>query len=130
MGTKDATANLAGAGFGAASTIVAGASASPDAYVGCGLKNVPGSADANVTVGDICSAWASAQSAGKRKFTVSEGAMLAMVATTVDDGSGVRLSRALKPAARPPSPAPPIMARQANTLLLIPLDRPRMSPTC
>ncbi len=61
--------------------------------------------------------------------------MSAMAATTVDDaGCGERPVRAFKPAARPPTPAPPRMAMHASTLLLmprdllIPLERPRMSP--
>src|SRR5262249_22462616 len=110
------------------------------------------SADANASILDTGSTSASAQSAGKRKFTLSDGAMSATVATIVDDaativddaativddagcgGCGGRFARALKPAARPPAPAPPRMARHASTLLLmpqdllIPLDRPRMSP--
>src|SRR5262245_63078272 len=99
---------------------------------------IPLSADASASILDTGSTSASAQSAGKRKFTLSDGAMSALAATTtVDDASCGEESpaRALKPAARPPSPAPPRMARHASTLLLIPqdrllirLDRPRMSP--
>src|SRR2546423_5093254 len=89
---------------------------------------MPGSADASVTLGTTGSAEGSAQSAGKRKLTVSEGAILAMDATTVVDGCGESPARTLNPAAKPPTPAPPIMARHAITLVLIPLDRRRMFP--
>jgi hypothetical protein len=78
---------------------------------------------------DTGSTAASAQSPGKRKFTVSDGAMSGMVATIVVDDCGGRPPRALKPAARPPTPAPPRMARHATTLRLIVRDRPRISPT-
>jgi hypothetical protein len=92
-------------------------------------REISPSADANASILDTGSAAASAQSAGKRKFTQSEGAMSAMAATTVDDaGCGERPVRAFKPAARPPIPAPPRMAMHASTLLLMPLERPRMSP--
>src|SRR6266508_891142 len=78
---------------------------------------------------DTGSTGASTQSAGKRRFTVSDGAIRATAATTVDDGGGGESpSRALNPAAKPPTPAPPKTARQATTLLLILLDSPRMSP--
>src|SRR5215475_12748187 len=98
------------------------------------------SADANASILDTGSTSASAQSAGKRKFTLSDGAISAtaaatVAATIVDDASCGEESpaRALKPATRPPTPAPPRMARHASTLLLIPqdrlpLDRPRMFP--
>src|SRR5215471_2167176 len=129
LGTAEASATLAGAagaaGFGVASTMTG-------AY-------------ANASIRDTGSTAASAQSAGKRKFTLSDGArsasamspramsaraVSAAAATIVDDAAGCseRPSRALKPAARPPTPAPPRMARHASTLLLIPQDRPRMSP--
>src|SRR5258708_35450667 len=51
-----------------------------------------------------------------------------MVATIVDDACGERPARTLKPAAKPPTPAPARMARQPTTLLLIPLDSPRIFP--
>src|SRR5262249_19278627 len=89
---------------------------------------MPGSAEANVSIPDMGSAEASAQSGGKRKFTVSDGAIPAMVATIVEDACGERPARALKPAAKPPIPAPARMARQPTTLLLIPLDNPRIIP--
>ena len=76
-----------------------------------------------MTLGATGSEEGSAQSAGKRKPTVSEGAILAMDATTVVDGCGERPARTLNPAAKPPTPAPPIMARHTITLVLIPLDR-------
>src|SRR5215470_16098129 len=89
----------------------------------------PLSAEANASMRDTGSTAASAQSAGKRKFTQSDGAMSAMAATTVDDaGCGERPSRALNPATRPPTAAPPRTAMHASTLLLMPLERPRMSP--
>src|SRR5262249_33091037 len=99
-------------------------------------RAIPLSADANASILDTGSTSASAQSAGKRKFTLSDGAISATVAATIvdDAGCGERPARALKPATRPPSPAPPRMTRHASTLLLIPLDllirldRPRMSP--
>src|SRR5215813_10357775 len=93
------------------------------------------SADASASILDTGSTSASVQSAGKRKFTLSDGAMSATAAATIvdDAGCGERPARALKPATRPPTPAPPRMARHASTLLLIPQDRlplyrPRMSP--
>src|SRR6516225_8165029 len=87
----------------------------------------PLSAEANASMRDTGSTAASAQSAGKRKFTQSDGAMSAMAATTVDDaGCGERPSRALNPATRPPTAAPPRTAMHASTLLL--MERPRMSP--
>src|SRR5262245_64537437 len=98
---------------------------------------IPLSADASASILDTGSTSASAQSAGKRKFTLSDGAMSATAAATIVDDAGCgeeSPARALKPAARPPSPAPPRMARHASTLLLIPQnllipeDRPRMSP--
>src|SRR5262249_20516196 len=149
LATAEASATLAGAaggaGFGVASTMTE-ASASGAAYGGRGLNRaIPLSADASASILDTGSTSASAQSAGKRKFTLSDGARpasamsaRALSATMVDDAScGESPARALKPAARPPSPAPPRMARHASTLLLIPqdrlldrlrLDRPRMSP--
>src|SRR5262249_28491074 len=90
---------------------------------------MPVSADANANILDTGSTSASAQSAGKRKFTQSDGAISAMAATTVDDvGCGERPARALNPATRPPTAAPPRTAMHASTLLLMPLERPRMSP--
>src|SRR5262249_39562380 len=125
---RGASAGAAAAGAAFAS-IMFGALASFTAYVGCGLKSImPGSADANVTVGAAGSAAVSAHSAGKRKPTLSEGAISATAATTVVEVWGVRPARTLKPAANPPTPAPPRMARHAITLVLIPLDRPRMFP--
>src|SRR5262249_9925952 len=67
--------------------------------------------------------------AGKRKFRRSAGALSAMAATTVDEaGCGERPSRAWTPATSPPPAAPPRTAMHASTLLLMPLERPRMSP--
>src|SRR5262252_2897717 len=89
----------------------------------------PLSAEANASMRDTGSTAASVQSAGKRKFTQSDGAMSAMAATTVDDaGCGERPSRALNPATRPPAAAAPRTAMQASTPLLMPLERPRMFP--
>src|SRR5262249_5507791 len=92
------------------------------------------SADASASNLGTGSASASAPSAGQRKFTLSDGAMSATAAATIvdDAGCGERPARALKPATRPPTPAPPRTARHASTLLIpqdrIPLDRPRMFP--
>ena len=88
---------------------------------------MPPSAEANANVRGAGSPAASVQLAGKRKFTVSDGGISARVATTVEDGSAGRPARVLKPAARPPSPAPPRRARHAMTLVLTRLDCPRMS---
>src|SRR5262249_25285049 len=124
LATAEASATLAGAAararLGGASTMTA-ASASLSAQGGRGANRaIPLSADANASILDTGSTSASAQSAGKRKFTLSDGAMSATAAATiVDDAScGESPARALKPAARPPSPAPPRMARHASTLLL------------
>ena len=93
-----------------------------------GLKRViPPSAEANAKVRGAGSPAASVQLAGKRKFTVSDGGISAGVAATGEDGPAGRLARALKPAARPPTPTPPRRARHAMTLVLIRLGRPRMS---
>src|SRR5262249_6602062 len=93
------------------------------------------SADANASILDTGSTSASPQSAREPQIPLSGGAISATAAATIvdDAGCGERPARALKPATRPPTPAPPRMARHASTLLLIPLDRlpldrPRMSP--
>src|SRR5262249_34879040 len=138
LAVAEASATLAGAagggGFGAASTMT-GASASVAAEVGRGLNRVMLlSADASASILDTGSTSASVQSARKRKFTLSGGARSATSAATIvdDAGCGERPARALKPATRPPTPAPPRMARHASTLLIpqdrLPLDRPRMFP--
>src|SRR5262249_36746396 len=121
LAVAEASATLAagaagGAGFGVASTM-AGASALGAGEVGRGLNSEmsPLSAEANASIRDTGSTAASAQSAGKRKFTQSDGAMSAMAATTVDDaGCGERPSRALNPATRPPTAAPPRTAMHAS----------------
>src|SRR5262249_59316926 len=51
-----------------------------------------------------------------------------MVATIVDDTCAERPARVFKPAAKLPTPAPTRMATQPTTLLLIPLDNPRIIP--
>src|SRR5262249_10439226 len=113
LGTAEASATLAGAagaaGLGVASTMT-GAAASVAADVGRGLNRaVPLSADANASILDAGSTSACAQSAGKRKFALSDGArsasamspramsaraMSATAATTVDDAAE-RPARAL-----------------------------------
>src|SRR5262249_56368940 len=92
------------------------------------------SADASASNLGTGSTSASAQSAGQRKFTLSDGAMSATAAATIvdDAGCGERPARALKPATRPPTPAPPSTATHASTLLLphdrLPLDLPPYLP--
>ena len=93
-----------------------------------GLKRViPPSAEANAKVRGAGSPGASVQSAGNRRFTVSDGGISAKVRATVEDGSAGSPARVLEPANRPPTVAPPRRARHAITPVLIRLDRPRMS---
>jgi len=93
-----------------------------------GLKRViPPSAEANAKVRGAGSPGASVQSAGNRRFTISDGGISAKVRATVEDGSAGSPARVLEPANRPPTVAPPRRARHAITPVLIRLDRPRMS---
>src|SRR3954466_14018681 len=90
---------------------------------------MPPSAEANAKVRGAGSPGASVQSAGNRRFTVSDGGISAKVRATVEDGSAGSPARVLEPANRPPIAAPPRRARHAITPVLIRLDRPRMSTT-
>src|SRR5262245_57131449 len=79
LAVAEASATLAGAaggaGFGVASTMT-GASASVAAWVGRGLNRaIPLSADASASILDTGSTSTSAQSAGKRKFTLSDASI-------------------------------------------------------